>query len=304
MRYAFDENDKKIEVSKSGEQGKCPDCNSVVIGKKGKIKIKHWSHKANKDCDNWYEPITKWHLNWQNKFPLDNQEVTLIDTKNIRHRADIVLNNKLVIEIQYSPIKIDEIEQRETFYGKEGMIWILNGKNLASNSELHYQTNKKLNSICISIPEYFTDIHKYDMDNFRTNLLNKPLFKEIFDNKNFKSLDISNGSHFEIEFHENFNSQLITYEIQNQINELCRELYSWEAKRFFGHEFKTELHRHSGKFTNINLHKRYWRQFIDRMKYPVFFDKLNGLENDHLYWYQENKIVEKKRFLSKYSKYV
>jgi len=60
------------------------------LGKR-RVRPKYWSHKE-KSCDNWYEPITDWHLKWQNYFPKNNREITIKDTeKNIYHRADIKL---------------------------------------------------------------------------------------------------------------------------------------------------------------------------------------------------------------------
>jgi len=48
------------------------------------------------------------------------------------------------------------------------------------------------------------------------------------------------------------------------------------------------------------LIRKYWRQFIDEMTFPVFFDNFNELNDDELYWYQENKVIKKERFLKKY----
>ena len=81
---------------------------------------------------------------------------------NIVHRADVKLDNGLVIEIQNSNIKVEEIKQREDFYGKNGLIWILNGETLVSKSMLHYRYIQKDVSISVSIPEYLeTDFDKF-----------------------------------------------------------------------------------------------------------------------------------------------
>ncbi|MFE3872208.1 competence protein CoiA family protein [Flavobacterium sp. ZS1P70] len=109
MKFAVNDKNLRIEVSHSGEKAFCPGCNSIVIGNKGEVKDKYWRHKA-KECDSWYEPTTLWHLSWQNYFPLKNQEVILKDPENnVLHRADIQLGNGLVIEVQNSPIKPEEI---------------------------------------------------------------------------------------------------------------------------------------------------------------------------------------------------
>lgn len=41
------------------------------------------------------------------------------------HRADIVAKDGAVIELQHSPISVDEILARERFYGK--MLWLIDG---------------------------------------------------------------------------------------------------------------------------------------------------------------------------------
>lgn len=143
MRFALDEIETRKEVSYSGEKAKCPNCGSIVIGKKGNVKAEHWAHKSNYDCDSWHEPITEWHLSWQNLFPKKYLEVSLKNGFNESHRADIRLNNGMVIEIQNSPINLIEIEKREAFYGVNNMIWILNGDKLLKNSYLTYKFSEK-----------------------------------------------------------------------------------------------------------------------------------------------------------------
>jgi len=142
MRYALNNKNRRIEVSYSTEKAICPICRKIVYGKKGEFKIKHWAHLAY-NCDEWYEPVTEWHLWWQNKFPEKNREVYLKKDFEI-HRADILLENELVIEVQNSPIKPKEIEKRERFYGENNMIWILNGENLAKKSEINFHLDSKL----------------------------------------------------------------------------------------------------------------------------------------------------------------
>ena len=50
-------------------------------------------------------------------------EVVMYDKNtNEKHIADCVLANGTIIEVQHSPIKVDEIKSREAFYGN--MIWV------------------------------------------------------------------------------------------------------------------------------------------------------------------------------------
>ena len=111
-----------------GLNGFCNVCNEKLIPKCGLIKIWHWAHKMNKDCDNWYEPETDWHINWKNEFPKEQQEFVIG-----KHRADIKTNLK-VIELQNSSISPEEINERENFYGE--MIWLINGDTLCRGLEL------------------------------------------------------------------------------------------------------------------------------------------------------------------------
>ncbi len=53
-------------------------------------------------------------------------------------------------------------------------------------------------------------------------------------------------------------------------------------------------------FKECTLIKKYWRQFIDKMKFPVFIDHLNGFKEDEIFWYQKNKVYRKIELLEKY----
>lgn len=154
MRYALDENENKIEVKYSGQRAVCHGCKNEVTGKIYKEKKNHWAH-LNSDCDDWYEPISDWHIKWQNYFPKQNREITLFDeSKKEFHRADILLDNKSVIEIQNSPISIKEVAQRENFYGKIGLIWILNAQNLIPKSSFVNNIVPEKCEITISFSRY------------------------------------------------------------------------------------------------------------------------------------------------------
>jgi competence protein CoiA len=303
MRFALNENNEKIEVSESGQIAKCPSCDSIVIGKFGEFNRKHWSHKI-KDCDSWYEPITDWHLEWQNHFPEKFKEVTLKDKVNgIIHRADIQLTNKLVIEIQYSPIKIKEIKQREDFYGTNNLIWILNGQNLAKKSEIIALFNPKKIQLELTIPnDVFCEIDNYDMDEFKTSFFKSETFKALKKTPSLTNFSVKNGDLLIFKFSKDIKMDYIETCINHEFREICKELY-------LNYEYlKKEIHFNiirnlSDNYSNVNLLKTNWRKFIDEFKYPVFIDKLNGLDERYIYWLQENKIVSKDRFLKKYLKY-
>lgn len=85
----------------------------------------HWAHPG-KDCDPWHEHETDWHRYWKSLVPADCVEVT-IEKNGKRHRADIVTRSGTVIELQHSSISVEDIEEREGFYGK--MVWLFDVSN-------------------------------------------------------------------------------------------------------------------------------------------------------------------------------
>jgi hypothetical protein len=88
-----------------------------LIAKCGHIVTHHWAHDAKDDCDPWAEPIGLWHLWWQNLVSADFVEVA-----KGPHRADIIGNNNVVVELQHSSISAEDIEAREAYYGN--MVWL------------------------------------------------------------------------------------------------------------------------------------------------------------------------------------
>lgn len=101
--------------------GVCSFCGDDMIAKCGKINIWHWAHKNLDICDSWSDGETEWHLEWKKLFPKEWAEINISHNK-VKHRADIQLPNKKVIEFQHSPLSVDEIHAREYFYGD--MVWI------------------------------------------------------------------------------------------------------------------------------------------------------------------------------------
>jgi competence protein CoiA len=127
MRFALRKGERVL--AQKGLNGYCPICSEKLIPKCGKIKIRHWSHKSNKDCDDWYEPESEWHLNWKEQFPMECQEFIIG-----KHRADIRTKSRWIIELQNSPISSEQIKEREEYYKK--MIWVLNGNTIGKNIEI------------------------------------------------------------------------------------------------------------------------------------------------------------------------
>ena len=123
MKFALF-NNEKIEATK-GENGFCPSCGSEVIAKCGEIKVHHWAHKGNRNCDPWWENETQWHRVWKNNFPAEWQEVVNHADDGERHIADVKTPSGWVLEFQHSLLKSEERRSRDAFYSK--LIWIVDG---------------------------------------------------------------------------------------------------------------------------------------------------------------------------------
>ena len=123
MKFAI-VNGKKEEATK-GAKGTCPSCDTELIARCGEVKINHWAHKGNRNCDPWWENETDWHRMWKGKFPKDWQEVTHHDESGEKHIADVKTNSDWVIEFQHSYLKPEERRARNAFYRK--LAWVVDG---------------------------------------------------------------------------------------------------------------------------------------------------------------------------------
>lgn len=131
MRYAKDADGLRVKATATGQRAECPGCGAEVMSKFGSIVIPHWSHVSSADCDAWYEPITAWHLWWQNQFPEEWREVTITGNDGKQHRADILIPGWGVVEVQHSSISAGDINKRDTFYKHHtgDIAWIVDGRD-------------------------------------------------------------------------------------------------------------------------------------------------------------------------------
>jgi len=123
MLPAVNSSGKRIAPIKGG-RGICPGCGGEMIAKCGDTNAHHWAHRRGEDCDSWREPMTDWHIAWQECFPEECREVWV--GPNREHRADVKGRGK-VLEVQRSSISAAEIQEREQFYGD--MAWMLCGED-------------------------------------------------------------------------------------------------------------------------------------------------------------------------------
>lgn len=297
MRRAFVDGEKK-EVMFSGQTGKCECCGNEVRGKKGRIRPAYWSHINLKDCDSWYEPISQWHLDWQNKFPEKYQEIKLSDEVNGElHRADIQFPNGFVIEVQNSPIAPEEIEEREKFYGRKGMIWILNGQNLCAYSKVSFEFIKREFRLDFSYLISSTKNAVFGLDTFNERLFELTAFNNIYNHPKLSSREDQNGCFHFFEFSESVDVITMMRDLKDGIRGILISLYGNSAYSILEEfEFKAVENSHS-HFKRITLHKKRWREFINYMKKSVYIDNMPGVSNDHIYNLYENNIILKKDFV-------
>lgn len=104
------------------EKAVCPLCSGDVTSKCGSIKVWHWAHLADLDCDDFKESESEWHRRWKEKFPEECREVLIKKWGNL-HYADVKTGNT-VIEFQNSSISYEKIREREKFYWD--MAWVFN----------------------------------------------------------------------------------------------------------------------------------------------------------------------------------
>lgn len=139
-RYAIVEGKKVLPTPKL-KNATCPGCGGEMISACGKINIWHFRHKAKINCDTWHEPITQWHLDWQDNWPESQREV-FIKRRGSMHRADVLNEKGTVLEFQHSTIDITNIQARESFYGK--MIWVFDASMIRKNFK--FQFTHKVNA--------------------------------------------------------------------------------------------------------------------------------------------------------------
>lgn len=154
IRYALVDGQKTEPIK--GLKGTCPACENPMSAKCGTIKVHHWAHHKSMSCDSWWEPMTQWHLDWQDKFPIAWREITLRNELSKEfHRADIYTSNGVTIEFQHSPLSSEEIEKRNLFYDK--LIWVINGerfkKNLIITSDIPHPNSPLLKDYIFSVYE-------------------------------------------------------------------------------------------------------------------------------------------------------
>lgn len=135
MKFALVNGVRKTAEPK--ELGICICCNTEVRAYCGLERVHHWKHIQAIECDSWSEGETEWHRDWKNNFDSNQQEIVKFDPDSgEKHIADVYIeSNDLVLEFQHSPIHIEEIKARESFYKR--MIWVVDVLPYKENVSFH-----------------------------------------------------------------------------------------------------------------------------------------------------------------------
>ena len=113
----------------------CPFCGEKLIFVNSILKIKHFRHKVESNCEN--EPETEEHIKMKlfmmKKLNLKEHNLEV----NLKFAiADLYLfNEKIAIEVQYSPISLEKFIDRNRNYSDNGIsvLWVFHKKLLKEN---------------------------------------------------------------------------------------------------------------------------------------------------------------------------
>jgi len=142
-QYAF-VNDKQIHIYDYIDEYKghitCQNGHELIAVKNVTKRIPHFRHKNEYDVDKDH-PMTFWHSEWQAFFPITEKSFPLKTGQIKERRADVVLNNNKILEIQHSKYEKDEIENRKHDYKLHNIdiIWLVDGNTGIKVKILEFQ---------------------------------------------------------------------------------------------------------------------------------------------------------------------
>lgn len=113
----------------------CPGCKEELIIKNGSIMMPHFAHKKNSLCLSFSENESEEHLKGK-KIMADNCRKYKIEYEveaylpELNQRPDLLINHRIAIEFQCSPLSIERFKERTLNYQSLGyqVIWILGNK--------------------------------------------------------------------------------------------------------------------------------------------------------------------------------
>jgi hypothetical protein len=138
-QYAFVD-DKQIHIRDCNlthkDKFRCQN-NHELIAVHPKKKKPHFRHKNISDTGG--EPMTEWHCEWQSYFPVIEKSFFCKPTQIKERRADVVLNDTTILEIQHSKYERTEIDNRKHDYSLHNIniIWLIDGNENINVNILH-----------------------------------------------------------------------------------------------------------------------------------------------------------------------
>lgn len=118
-----------------GEQLFCPACSGAVRFKKGRVMRPHFAHISLGKCSFYAENESAEHLNLKAglySWGKQSQEVQVeAFLPEIRQIADLLIDGRIALEVQCSPLSQERLEERTLSYRQQGyqVLWLL-GKKL------------------------------------------------------------------------------------------------------------------------------------------------------------------------------
>ena len=102
MFVALNKDKRRVHISSALDNEKyyCPICGEELRTRQGTTNAHHFAHKNNSNClerDGWHYDMSDWHYDWQNQFPVDNQEIVF--TKNNKTHVNVNLFCRFLVKI-------------------------------------------------------------------------------------------------------------------------------------------------------------------------------------------------------------
>ena len=148
MFYAIRKDGVRVsaESAERNEGYYCPLCQGTVVARQGSVRMWHFSHLNKSDCDTDFKTpdMSEWHRMRQSLFQVQDQEVTVCNRMTgEKHRADVLVHNKYVIEFQHSKISTEEFDRRNEFYTRCGykVVWVFDLSEVRDHLFIWQYTN-------------------------------------------------------------------------------------------------------------------------------------------------------------------
>ncbi|MBO3066203.1 competence protein CoiA [Staphylococcus shinii] len=133
MLYAKDSNDTLMIARNANKNGDyhCPYCKNKVVLKNGSIKASHFAHlHKNSNLCNKSETYEHYMFKYELAQKLNELNFYVVIEPYISQcyqYPDLIINNKIAVEIQFSNITIDNIKKRSNALAKIGfdVVWII-----------------------------------------------------------------------------------------------------------------------------------------------------------------------------------